>query len=93
MSALGDGSTEINTPSIAEHPKELIDLGPGAGDKGGGVVATGTPEQVARIKRSHTGQWLKGVLARDGVPPSTGGSPKGAKAGRKAPLRATTQEA
>ena len=40
----------------------LIDLGPGAGDKGGYVIATGTPEQVMRSKRSYTGQYLQGVL-------------------------------
>jgi excinuclease ABC subunit A len=41
----------------------IIDLGPGAGDKGGLVVAEGTPEAVARIKKSSTGQYLKKVLA------------------------------
>jgi len=40
----------------------VIDLGPEAGDRGGEVVATGRPEEVARIKGSHTGQWLRGVL-------------------------------
>ena len=76
-----------NTVVLIEHHLDmiknadwLIDLGPGAGDKGGGVVATGTPEQVTRIKRSHTGQYLKRVLGRDVVPPSTDGARRRAKA-------------
>ena len=44
-----------------------IDLGPEGGDKGGEVVATGTPEQVARNKRSYTGQYLKEILAKEKV--------------------------
>ncbi|GAF73088.1 unnamed protein product, partial [marine sediment metagenome] len=42
----------------------LIDLGPGAGDRGGYVIATGTPEEVAQEDSSFTGQYLKGVLAK-----------------------------
>ncbi len=58
-----------NTVLIIEHNLDviksvdhLIDLGPEGGDKGGEVVATGTPKEVAEIKRSFTGQYLKGVL-------------------------------
>ena len=40
----------------------LIDLGPEGGDQGGSIVATGTPEQVAKVKESYTGQWLKKYL-------------------------------
>ena len=40
----------------------IIDLGPDGGDKGGTIVATGTPEEVAEVKRSYTGQYLKKVL-------------------------------
>ena len=40
----------------------IIDLGPEGGDAGGTVVATGTPEQVAKEKTSYTGEWLKKVL-------------------------------
>jgi len=40
----------------------VIDLGPEAGDRGGEVVATGRPEEVARVARSYTGQWLRRVL-------------------------------
>ena len=40
----------------------VIDLGPEAGDRGGQVVAAGRPEDVARVKGSHTGEWLRTVL-------------------------------
>jgi excinuclease ABC subunit A len=40
----------------------VIDLGPEAGDRGGEVVATGRPEEVARVEASHTGRWLRTVL-------------------------------
>ena len=40
----------------------LIDMGPEGGDGGGRVVATGTPEQVAKVKESHTGRYLQKVL-------------------------------
>jgi len=58
-----------NTVLIIEHNLEviktadyLIDLGPEGGAAGGEVVATGTPEEVAAIERSYTGQFLKSVL-------------------------------
>jgi len=60
-----------NTVVVIEHNLDvlktadhLIDLGPDGGDKGGQVVATGTPEEVARNPRSYTGQYLKKVLGR-----------------------------
>ncbi|MEK0415834.1 MAG: hypothetical protein RL352_1231, partial [Actinomycetota bacterium] len=40
----------------------LIDLGPEGGDGGGTIVAEGTPENVARVKASHTGRFLVDVL-------------------------------
>jgi len=40
----------------------LIDLGPEGGDKGGKVVAFGTPEDLVKVKASYTGQYLKKVL-------------------------------
>lgn len=40
----------------------VIDLGPGGGDRGGQVVACGTPEEVAKAKGSYTGQYLKEIL-------------------------------
>jgi excinuclease ABC subunit A len=41
----------------------VIDLGPEGGEDGGAIVATGTPEQVAQIEGSHTGRYLRSVLA------------------------------
>ena len=40
----------------------IIDLGPEGGDGGGSVVATGTPEEVSKVKESYTGQFLKKML-------------------------------
>jgi excinuclease ABC subunit A len=40
----------------------VIDLGPEGGDRGGTIVATGTPEDITRIKGSYTGQYLQPVL-------------------------------
>ena len=42
----------------------IIDLGPEGGDRGGYVVAAGTPEQIAALEDNHTGRFLRGVLAR-----------------------------
>ena len=61
-----------NTVVVIEHNLEviktadyLIDLGPEGGDAGGRIVAEGTPEQVAAVPASHTGQALKPVLAKE----------------------------
>ncbi|KAB0442208.1 MULTISPECIES: excinuclease ABC subunit UvrA [Lysinibacillus] len=43
----------------------LIDLGPEGGDKGGTIIATGTPEEVAEVPGSYTGKYLKPILERD----------------------------
>ena len=40
----------------------VIDLGPEGGDQGGRIVATGTPEEIAKVEESYTGQWLKKYL-------------------------------
>ena len=40
----------------------IIDLGPDGGDKGGEVIACGTPEEISRVENSYTGQALKKVL-------------------------------
>ena len=40
----------------------IIDLGPEGGDRGGSIVATGTPEEVAKCKKSYTGQYVKPYL-------------------------------
>jgi excinuclease ABC subunit A len=62
-----------NSVVVIEHNLEviktadwIIDLGPEGGDGGGEIVAAGTPEDVAKEKRSYTGQYLKPVLARGG---------------------------
>jgi excinuclease ABC subunit A len=59
-----------NTIVVIEHNLDvikssdwLIDLGPEGGDRGGFIVAEGTPEQVARVAKSYTGQFLRPVLA------------------------------
>ena len=59
-----------NTVLVIEHNLDVIkqsdwviDLGPEGGDAGGRVIATGTPEQVAEVSESYTGQFLRGVLA------------------------------
>lgn len=61
---------------VIEHNLEVIkcadwviDLGPEAGAAGGLLVAEGTPEQVAKVKTSHTGQYLAEALRGTGVPP------------------------
>jgi excinuclease ABC subunit A len=41
----------------------IIDIGPEGGDGGGEIVAEGTPEEVAESPRSHTGRYLKDILA------------------------------
>ena len=61
-----------NTVIVVEHDEQtlrtadyLIDLGPGAGINGGKVVAAGTPDEVAQVKESLTGQYLAGTLRMD----------------------------
>lgn len=61
-----------NTVIVIEHNLDviknadyIIDLGPGAGDRGGQVVATGTPEEIVRNNESATGQYLKRILEHD----------------------------
>ncbi|OGU14576.1 MAG: excinuclease ABC subunit A [Geobacteraceae bacterium GWC2_53_11] len=58
-----------NTIVIIEHNLDviktadwIIDLGPEGGDRGGEIVATGTPEQVAKVTKSYTGQYLRKML-------------------------------
>ncbi|MGE6992969.1 excinuclease ABC subunit UvrA [Pseudomonas sp. NPDC047961] len=61
-----------NTVVVIEHNLDviktadwLVDLGPEGGSKGGQIIATGTPEQVASMPQSHTGHFLKPLLERD----------------------------
>lgn len=68
-----------NTVLVIEHNLDVIkvadrvlDLGPEGGDAGGEVVAYGTPEKVAEVEASYTGQFLKQILARDRARAATG---------------------
>jgi len=61
-----------NTVVVIEHNLDviktadwLVDLGPEGGSKGGQIIATGTPEEVAEMPQSHTGHFLKPLLERD----------------------------
>jgi excinuclease ABC subunit A len=81
-----------NTVLVIEHNLDIIktadwviDLGPAGGDKGGRIVGTGTPEDLAKVKASATGEYLKPVLARAKVP-KTSGKPR-----KKAPKKPTAQ--
>ena len=58
-----------NTVIVIEHNLDvvksadhLIDIGPDGGDAGGEIIAAGTPENIAAIKESYTGQFLKPIL-------------------------------
>jgi excinuclease ABC subunit A len=60
-----------NTVVVIEHNLDviktadwIIDLGPEGGDRGGEIIASGTPEQIAADRRSHTGRFLKPILER-----------------------------
>ena len=55
-----------NNLDVIKSADWLIDLGPEGGDQGGKIVATGTPEQVARNNQSHTARYLTKVLAANG---------------------------
>jgi excinuclease ABC subunit A len=62
-----------NTVVVIEHNLDVIktadwivDLGPEGGDKGGQIIATGTPEDIVQNKKSHTGRFLAPLLSRAG---------------------------
>jgi excinuclease ABC subunit A len=62
-----------NTVLVIEHNLEviktadwIIDLGPEGGSGGGRIIATGTPEEIAAVKGSYTGDYLRNYLARSG---------------------------
>ncbi|HQE19214.1 MAG TPA: excinuclease ABC subunit UvrA, partial [Aggregatilineales bacterium] len=54
-------------PDIIKVADHIIDLGPEGGDAGGMIVAQGTPEEVAQVEHSYTGQFLRELLAREAV--------------------------
>ncbi|MFW6150759.1 MAG: excinuclease ABC subunit UvrA [Chloroflexota bacterium] len=64
-----------NTVLVIEHHLDvmknadwLIDLGPGAGEEGGYLIATGTPEQIAATSGSSTGEYLRGIVRKHRAP-------------------------
>jgi excinuclease ABC subunit A len=71
LEVLHELTDQGNTVVVIEHNLEviktadwIIDLGPEGGDGGGEIIATGTPDEIAKAKRSYTGQFLAPVLAR-----------------------------
>ena len=101
-----------NTIVLIEHNLDLIknadwiiDLGPGAGDKGGHLIATGTPEQLAQTPESHTGRYLRPLLEVNGKKPlavaepvaepaaDTVEEPESAKPARKSTRKKTRKRA
>jgi excinuclease ABC subunit A len=70
IKVLDDLVEKGNTVVVIEHNLDviksadyLIDIGPEGGDAGGEIVAVGTPEKVAAVAKSYTGQFLKPMLA------------------------------
>ncbi|NLG72803.1 MAG: excinuclease ABC subunit UvrA [Chloroflexi bacterium] len=73
-----------NSVIIIEHNLDIIkvadyiiDLGPEGGERGGSLVAEGTPEEVCAVDASYTGQFLRPLLCRDGRVPEKAGSQAG----------------
>ena len=94
---LADGG---NSVIVIEHNLDMIkcadyiiDLGPEGGDKGGTVIAQGTPEEVAECEKSYTGQFLKPLLANRGLPMPDEGKPKTARKATKSGTARTTKKA
>ncbi|MCP1101385.1 excinuclease ABC subunit A [Aequitasia blattaphilus] len=64
-------SSDGNTVVVIEHNLDviktadyIIDIGPEGGDKGGRIIASGTPEEVAEVEKSYTGKYIKQVLSK-----------------------------
>ena len=79
LAVLGRLTDAGNSVLVIEHNLDVIksayhviDLGPEGGDAGGEIVVTGTPEEVARCERSHTGRFLRTVLPPDAVGAAAG---------------------
>ena len=71
MSVLEKLVDKGNTVLVIEHNLDviksvdhIIDLGPEGGDSGGEIVATGTPEEIIKTKKSYTGKWLKKIIKK-----------------------------
>ena len=68
QSMVNNGNTVIvieHNLDVIKNADYIIDLGPEGGERGGEIVATGTPEEVAKVEKSYTGQYLKKILERD----------------------------
>ncbi len=93
IEVLHDFADEGNTVLIIEHHPDIIktadhiiDLGPEGGDRGGEIVAEGTPEEVAKVKASYTGKFLKQYLRKPKKNPAkrrAAGKKAAKKAGKK----------
>ena len=66
---LADGG---NTVVVIEHNLDviktadyIIDMGPEGGDRGGTVIAQGTPEEIVKVKKSYTGYYVKKMLEKE----------------------------
>ncbi len=87
-----------NTVVVIEHHLDviknadwIIDLGPLGGDRGGELIAAGTPEQVADVTSSHTGRFLRDALAFQGAGSAANGRRNGRSSGRSSAGKATAQ--
>ena len=61
----GDGNTVIvieHNLDVIKTADYIIDIGPEGGDKGGTVVASGTPEEIAANEKSYTGKYIAAIL-------------------------------
>ena len=85
-----------NTVIVIEHNLDVIksadwivDMGPEGGNRGGDVVAVGTPEEIAEVRASHTGRFLKPLLAKQ----SAAARPSTRRAGTRSPRKSSTKAA
>ena len=63
----GDGNTVVvieHNLDVIKTADYIIDIGPEGGDKGGTIVATGTPEEIAKNKKSYTGKYIASILKK-----------------------------
>ena len=63
----GDGNTVIvieHNLDVIKTADYIIDIGPEGGDRGGTVVACGTPEEIARSEKSYTGKYIDAILKK-----------------------------
>ena len=88
---VGQGNTVVlieHNLDVIMQADHIIDLGPEGGEKGGRVIATGTPEEVMRNPHSYTGHYLKEAWDGSELPRAKAG-PKGGRNARKSTRRAT----